>query len=144
MDQIRDEQWIAEEQQAIRLGTLTKSKNEDTLYVPMLQYGQAIGVIKLVKREQSRWSDAEVQLVLILASQLSDSLEAARLYDDAQRRASKERVIGEVTTKISQSINLRNVLQTAVEELGHVIPGSDVIIQLQDKHENGKKEKQLL
>ena len=67
------------------------------------------------------------------------ALENARLLEDSQRRASKERVIGEVTTKISQSINLRNVLQTAVEELGRVMPGSDVVIQLQSSND-GQRE----
>ena len=47
------------------------------------------------------------------------------------RRANKERAIGEISSKISASVNMRNVLQTAVEELGRAIPGSEVLIQLQ-------------
>jgi hypothetical protein len=32
---------------------------------------------------------------------------------------------------VSGSINLHNVLQTAVEELGHALPGSEIVIQFE-------------
>lgn len=66
-----------------------------------------------------------------VADRLATALENARLLEDSMRSANKERVIGEITTKIGASVNIQNVLQTAVEELGRAIPGSDVIIQFQ-------------
>jgi hypothetical protein len=59
------------------------------------------------------------------------ALESARLLEDSQRVAAKEQIIGQITGKIGSSINLRNVLQTAVEELGHAIPGSEIVIKLE-------------
>ena len=47
-----------------------------------------------------------------------------------------EQVIGEITGKIGSSINLRSMLQTAVEELGRNIPGSEIVIEL--KSDQGK------
>ena len=66
-----------------------------------------------------------------VVDRLATALENARLLEDSLRRANKERAIGEITTKISASVNMRNVLQTAVEELGRAIPGSDVLIKFQ-------------
>jgi hypothetical protein len=37
-------------------------------------------------------------------------------------------------------MNMRNVLQTAVEELGRALPGSEVVIQFQKDH-NGSSPK---
>ena len=68
-------------------------------------------------------------------------MENARLLEDAQHRAVKEQKISDITSKIGQSINLRNVLLTAVEELGHAIPGSDVIIQFQSESQTAQQEK---
>jgi len=130
------EHWAAEEEQAIREGMLTKSKNEKTLYVPMLQRGQAIGIIKLVKHDQSRWSDTEVQNARSLASQLSDSLETARLYDEAQNRAQRERTIAEVSTKISSVYNIDDILRSMTEELGKMFDDSEVVVQLTNKEDN--------
>ncbi len=68
-------------------------------------------------------------MVRQLADRLATALENARLLEDSLRRANKERAIGEITSKIGASMNMRNVLQTAVEELGRAIPGSEVVIQ---------------
>ncbi len=113
------------------------------IHVPIRLRGQIIGNLKLNRANEGQpWSDDELALTQATADRVALALENARLLEDSQRRASKERVIGEVTTKISQSINLRNVLQTAVEELGRVIPGSDVIIQLQSSND-GQRESTL-
>jgi GAF domain-containing protein len=63
------------------------------------------------------------------AERLGTAVENVRLLEDSMRRASKERQISEITSKISSSISVRNVLQTAVEELGRALPGSDVSIR---------------
>jgi GAF domain-containing protein len=78
------------------------------------------------------WRDSEIHLYESIVERLSFALENARLYVDAQKRASKERVIGEIGSKISSSVNLDNILQIVVEELGHTLPGSEVIIQFEE------------
>ena len=72
------------------------------------------------------------------ADRLSTALENVRLLEDSLQRATKERLISEITAKISSSISVRNVLQTAVEELGRALPGSDVSIRFQTPE--GEKE----
>ena len=67
-----------------------------------------------------------------LAEQLGTALESARLYADISQRAVTERIIGEISSKISGSVNLRNVLHTAVQELGRAMPETEIIIQLQN------------
>ncbi|NTV83883.1 MAG: hypothetical protein HGA23_06220, partial [Bacteroidales bacterium] len=64
---------------------------------------------------------------------LSLALENARLIQESQRQVIKEQRISEVTGKIGSSINLKNVLQTAVEELARAMPGSEVIIDFEQK-----------
>ncbi len=119
------------------------SADQIKLFAPVTIRGQVIGTLRLVKPNQERWAENEIQIVQSVADQLSGALEGARLYDEAQRQAAKEQVIGEITSKISASINMRNVLQTAAEELGHAIPGSEVVIQFQGSGETERQEKQL-
>jgi GAF domain-containing protein/HAMP domain-containing protein len=103
----------------------------ESLTVPVTLRGEVIGVLKVKATELHTWDQDEMDIAQAIAERTALALENARLLEEAQRRAVKERVIGEISTKISASINMRNVLQTAVEELGHAIPGSDVIIQFQ-------------
>ena len=115
------------------------SADQVKLYSPIVLRGQSIGILRLIKPNQERWTDNEIQVVQALSDQLSGALESARLYDEAQRQAAKEQAIGEITSKISASINMRNVLQTAAEELGRAIPGSDIVIQFQTNDEHRKE-----
>ncbi len=126
-------------------GKTTNPETPNMIQVPIRLRGQLIGSLKLARtNEASSWTDDELALTQATADRVALALESARLLEDSQRRASKERIIGEVTSKISQSINLQNILQTAVEELGRVIPGSDVVIQFQGESDNKKQEKRTL
>jgi len=110
---------------------------EPTIVVPIKLRGQVIGVIKINAPDTDRnWTIDEVNLTEIISERLSLALENARLIQESQTNAAKEQVISEVTSRISSSINLRNILQTAVEELGNAIPGSEVLIKLQNENNN--------
>jgi GAF domain-containing protein/HAMP domain-containing protein len=107
---------------------------EATMVVPIKLRGQVIGSINIKAPIKFRqWSGDEISLAEIISERLSIALENARLIQESQLQVIKEQKISEVTGKISASINLKNVLQTAVEELGRAMPGSDVVIQLKSK-----------
>lgn len=110
--------------------------DSELLTIPINIRGKSLGTLKIRQtgRDHS-WSDSETRVYQSIVDRISFALENARLYQDAQRRASKERVIGEITTKVSSSVNMDNILQTAVEELGRVLPGSEVVIQFEQEDE---------
>ncbi len=120
----------------VTTGTLTGDSS--ALTVPIKLRDEIIGVLDVRIPEQHGWNEDEIDVVEALAERVALAVENATLLEETQRRALKERVIGEITSKISSSINMRNVLQTAVEELGRAIPGSDVIIQFQNSIETGR------
>ena len=103
------------------------------LSIPILLRRQAIGALRLVKPHPARWTEDEIQTAQTLSDQLSGALDSARLYDEAQRRAAKERTIGEITSHIGASVDVREIMQTAVEELGHTLTGAEVTLQLREK-----------
>ena len=111
---------------------------EPTIVVPIKLRGQVIGALNIkAPTKDRRWSNDEVNLAEAISERLSLALENARLIQESQRQVIKEQRISEVTGKISASINLKNVLQTAVEELGRAMPGSEVLIKFQNDESNG-------
>ncbi len=107
------------------------SKDRAFIVVPIKLRGQVIGALNIKSSEKGRsWTRDEINLTETVSERLSLALENARLIQESQSRAAKEQVIGEVTSKIGSSINLKNILQTAVEELGHAMPGSEIVLQL--------------
>ncbi len=104
---------------------------EPYIVVPIKLRGQVIGVLNVKAPTQDRqWNADEINLVEAISERLSIALENARLIQESQRQVVKQQTIRDMTEKISSSINLKNVLQIAVEELGRVLPGSEVVLKL--------------
>jgi GAF domain-containing protein/HAMP domain-containing protein len=128
--------------EAINLGNtlVVQAQNgsdDSFIIVPVKLRGQIIGTLKVQAPTKNRtWSKDEINLVGAISERLSLALENARLIQESQRQVIKEQTISEVTSKIGASINLNNVLQTAVEELGRAMPGSEVKIQFHRAEEN--------
>lgn len=127
----------AEIRKALQQGQVVVMEREDiqahpTMAVPVKLRGQTLGVLRIqAPLPNHHWSQDEINLAQAISDRLALALDNARLLLESQRRAAKEAKIGEVSARIGASINMRNVLQTAVEELGRALPGSEVVIQFE-------------
>jgi GAF domain-containing protein/HAMP domain-containing protein len=114
-----------------------KGHEDSFIVIPIKLRGQIIGTLRVQAPTKNRsWTQDEINLAEAVSDRLSLALENARLIQESQKQVIKEQTITEVTSKIGASINLKNVLQTAVEELGRAMPGSEVLIRFDS---NGKK-----
>lgn len=105
-----------------------------TLAVPVKLRGETIGLLHIETSDPNRrWHDDEVSLIQAVAERAALAMENARLFQDARRRAAKERLISEATTRISSAFNVENILQATAEELERVLGGSEISIQFQSK-----------
>jgi len=106
-----------------------------TLVSPLKIRDQVIGAIRLCKPAHAApWSTDEISVVNSLTDQLGGALESARLYQDAQNRAAKERTIGEISAKIGGLVDLDNILKTTIQELSRSMPDAEVAIQFQKRN----------
>ncbi len=111
--------------------SLAQEASKREMAIPIKLRGQVIGIMRLQSNSQRSWEKDIVDITQAIADRVALAIENARLLESSQDQAARERTIGEITSKIGASVNLRNVLQTAVEELGRILPGSDVVIQLE-------------
>jgi GAF domain-containing protein len=110
---------------AAKTGTLSLEKESASIAIPIRLRGQTIGVLDVrSKRGQRQWKQDEITMLEAAAERAALALETARLVDSAQRRAARERAIGDISAKIGAVSNLESILQTAVEELGRKIGGA--------------------
>ncbi len=117
---------------AIQTGRNVLENDDMVLHMPIKIRGQSIGAIRMEKPAGSlRWTPETIAMADALSIQLGAALESARLYQDISLRANTELAISEISTKIGSSVNLRNILRTTVQELGRVLPETEIIIQLQ-------------
>ena len=108
-----------------------KSKKDLSLNIPLLLRGQAIGKFKLIAPEPDRrWTEDELTIAQAVAERTVLTLETARLLEESQQRAARERTIGEISTSISSSTDMEEILRNAVQELGRRMGGAEVVLEL--------------
>lgn len=99
------------------------------LAVPIRLRNQVLGVLNL--RFEGETVPAEtVALVEQIADQLALSLENARLVEETQRTAANERLVGEITTRMRERLDVAAVLQTATRELQQALSLAQVEVRL--------------
>ena len=122
---------------AIQTGSLPLERASATVAVPIKLRGQTIGVLDVrSKKGEREWTQDEITLLEATAERAGLALENARLVESAQRRASRERAIGEISTRIGAVSNVDSILQTAVEELGRRIGGAAEVVLELDREES--------
>jgi len=100
-----------------------------TVSVPIKVHDQVIGVID-ARKPGGAWTTEQAAVVETLAEQLGVALESARLYQDTQRRAAQERLVGEVTSRIRESLDIETVLKTTASEVRQALDLDNLVIRL--------------
>jgi len=101
--------------------------------IPLTARGRVIGHILAHKEQpEADWTTDEVELMETLATQLDTALESARLYEDTQDRATRDRLISEVAGRIRETLDVNTVLRTAADEMYNALGLSEVVIRLVD------------
>jgi GAF domain-containing protein len=122
-------------------GSLVREKMSGMIAIPIRLRGKTIGVLDVrPKNGQRPWRADEIAMLEAAAERAALALENARLIESAQRRAARERAIGDISSKIGAVSNLESILQTAVEELGRKIGGAaEVTLEINpvDEPDNG-------
>ncbi|WP_170190078.1 GAF domain-containing protein [Geitlerinema sp. P-1104] len=96
--------------------------------------GEVNGIIGLHQCDRPRqWEDWEAQLLQGVARQLGIAIDRARLYKTSQEAAAQEAFLRLVTNKIRNTLDVKTILQTAVEGARRLLQADRVVIyQFQD------------
>ncbi len=120
-----------------------RSGSRKPIQIPLRVRGEVIGALD-VWLESEEPSEAEVFLLASISNRLSQTLESARLYEDAQRLAWREQQINLISSQVRNSVNLETILQNTVRELGKSLGASRTFIQIggefTDNQGDGKEE----
>ena len=118
---------------------MTGSDGANTLAIPIRVRDRAIGLIDAQKPDGAgAWTPEEIALLEALVDQLALALDSARLYQDTQHREARERLIGQVTARMRETLDVRTVLETAADELYQTLGLDKVVIRLAGEEDNGR------
>lgn len=100
------------------------------LSIPIRLRGQVIGTLNVQTEGKHFWDQDEIDISAAAADRVALALENARLLDASQSQAAREHTLSEITSRISDSVEMETLLQIALTELGRILPDSAVSFQL--------------
>lgn len=119
--------------QLLSNGNYLISDDQRTINIPIVTRGQSIGMLRLTKPSHAEpWTLDEIADVESLSDQISNALDSARLYSEAQQRAARELTIGTISERLGSAIDINDVMETAVRELGNIMPEAEIAVQLEE------------
>ena len=129
--------WRPEMERALAAGSLATAQEggdggeRSGLAVPITLRGQTFGVLGVESPTgDHQWTEDDIAIIEAVSDQLAQTLETARLFADTQRRAERERLIGEITAKIRASTDVQSILEAAAVELGEALGTSRALVRL--------------
>jgi len=105
----------------------------DTVAIPvkLREGGGVLGVVRLRKSQAAgSWTPEQVALMESITEQMGVALESARLYQDSQHVAMRERLVGKSARRMRQNLDVESVLKTAVDEIYNALELEEVTVRL--------------
>lgn len=113
---------------SLALGENSAGGEANVVVVPIALRDQIIGQLTL--EAEDTLSVEDKNWIQAIATQTALALENARLLEESQSAAMREKFVTEITGKIWASTSLDGILQTAVRELGQILDVTNATIEL--------------
>jgi GAF domain-containing protein len=103
-----------------------KDDRTTQLAVPIKLRGETIGNLIIQAPEGRDWRQDQIDLIHAVADRVALSAENARLFNETSRRAERERLVTEITSKIRSTNDPEEMIQTALEELRSALGATQI------------------
>ena len=116
------------------------------IFTPISLRNENIGLVEagFNKSAQETIQESQIRLLKAFITQTALALDNAKRYEASQRRAHREALIKDISTKVLASTDLDTILRTTVKEVGDAIGGKRAYIHLVTQPEaNGDKDSAL-
>jgi PAS domain S-box-containing protein len=130
-------------EEAVRFDNPYLPETRSEMALPLIARGQAVGAMTVQSEEQAAFGDEDIAVLQTMADQVANAIENARLLDETQRSADRERLVGEITARMRETLDVDTVLKTAIREMGDTLGLAKVEVRLADEiaqPENGHGE----
>ncbi|MBK9927029.1 MAG: GAF domain-containing protein [Anaerolineales bacterium] len=121
----------------------TKAKGAEAgpFVVPIELRGEIIGNLLVQSSTGKEWNSDEQDIIKAVAERVALSAENARLFEETNQRAERERLVSDITSKIRSHNNPQAMIETAVNELRNALGASRVEV-IPQKTTDGIEEKE--
>ncbi len=115
-----------------RGGEASEEDAERRLVAQIPLRDQILAAVELVRApHEPPWSAEERALVEAVTTQAGLALENARLLEETQSRAARERLIGSITSRMRAEVEIQSLLERALGELGRALDARRAVVELE-------------
>lgn len=105
---------------------IESEKQTGLISVPLKIRGETIGVLNVDLPSSKEPTTDQMDLIQAVAERVAISAENARLFEETTRRAERERLVSDITTKIRTANDPEVMVQVAIEELKTALGATQV------------------
>ncbi|HEY2988988.1 MAG TPA: GAF domain-containing protein, partial [Candidatus Binatia bacterium] len=137
--------WIIDNRQPLMIADISKETDMPAgetvrelgirgyLAVPLFaRTGEVIGVLRALTYDPREFSQSELDLLQQLANGIAIAIENARLFEETEERAHEQAALSAIATVTTQSLQIYELLQIAVEKVLEVTGRERAYIRLKD------------
>jgi GAF domain-containing protein/HAMP domain-containing protein len=111
--------------------SMGKDKSNGIQVIPIEVRGTVIGKIEAKKPEgNTAWTKEESEILNTLTEQLGIALDSARLFEETKTRAERDRLIGQITNRVRETLDIETILQTATIEIQKALGLDEVEVRM--------------
>ena len=136
-----EEKADANLEKAIQENQVIMGKESITTNIPIMVRGKPVGAIQLSKPANARsWDQKDLELAKTLTTEISRAMDSARLFDETKQQADRERVAGEISNRMRETMSVESVVRLAADELYKLLELEDITIHLESEDNEEKEE----
>jgi GAF domain-containing protein len=117
-------------EEAVRFENPLLPETRSEMALPLIVRGQVIGAMTAQSVQEAAFSDEDVAVLQTMADQLAVAIENARLFEQAQKRAERERLVRTITNRVHQGADAEAIMRITLQELGQILGASQSIVRL--------------
>jgi GAF domain-containing protein len=107
-----------------------EGEHSEVLALPIILRGQIIGALKVRHKAGRTWQHEDMNILTEIVERLGLALETARLSQENQRRATRERLIREITSDMRETMSTKTILERTIQRLGQEIGAEEVAVRI--------------
>jgi two-component sensor histidine kinase/putative methionine-R-sulfoxide reductase with GAF domain len=111
---------------------LPEEEYESILAVPILAREKLEGALNVRTRAPREFTEAEIDLLVAIASQVGQTIEHAKLYERAQRRVAELEALARISEAVSESLYLEESLEAIVKTTMESLHATGAALVLED------------
>lgn len=97
-------------------------RSESGIFVPLITERRTIGALTVQSMHDHAYTDADVEMLAVIAAQAAVAIENARLYARSQESVRETQALVHVAQSINSSLDLQTVLDAILTGMREVVP----------------------